>query len=266
MMNWAPSAEQHTGAGQPLCVNVASKEELLTDLQRLMRDQTGFTVATLNLDHVVKLRRHPAFRAAYQRHSHVTADGNPIVWLSRLAGQNLHLAPGSELIEPLVARAADLGVRVAFLGATRTSLDEAARVLEAHYSGLQVVARIAPEMGFEPDSASAQSYIDALAQSGAGLCFLALGAPKQELFAIRIADNLPHMGVLSIGAGLDFISGTQTRAPRLARALAAEWLWRMFTNPTRLARRYGACLAILPGLTLRALRSGPKATDQRKGA
>ena len=29
------------------------------------------------------------------------ADGNPIVWLHRLAGRQIHLVPGSELVEPL---------------------------------------------------------------------------------------------------------------------------------------------------------------------
>ena len=62
----------------------------------------GFSVATLNLDHAVQLRRNPAFRSAYAAHSHVTADGNPVVWLSRLAGQReVSLVPGSELIAPL---------------------------------------------------------------------------------------------------------------------------------------------------------------------
>ena len=61
------------------------------------------------------------------------------------------------------------------------------------------------------------------------------------------------MGFLSVGAGLDFVAGTQARAPALVRALAAEWLWRLVTDPRRLARRYASCLAILPGLAHEAL-------------
>jgi len=83
--------------------------------------------------------------------------------------------------------------------------------------------------------------------------FLALGAPKQERFAARAQQTLGAVGFLSIGAGLDFVSGAQRRAPAWVRAIAAEWLWRMLSNPRRLAARYGACLAALPGLTLHAI-------------
>jgi UDP-N-acetyl-D-mannosaminuronic acid transferase (WecB/TagA/CpsF family) len=66
---------------------------------------------------------------------------------------------------------------------------------------------------------------------------------------------------VSIGAGLDFIAGHQTRAPLWVRRIAMEWLWRMLTNPRRLTRRYLDCILILPGLTFVALaarsRSGP---------
>ena len=35
--------------------------------------------------------------------------------------------------------------------------------------------------------------------------------------------------------------------------LAAEWLWRLLQDPRRLAGRYAACIAVLPGLVGRAL-------------
>ena len=255
MMDWARTQGPAGDTACGLHVTAASREDLLRDLRAAMTEHRGFSVATLNLDHVVKIRENVDFLRAYRRHTHITADGNPIVWLSRLAGQDVRLVPGSELIEPLAEIAAQTGTPVAFLGATQTSLDQAAAALEQRFPGLQVVARIAPPMGFDPLSEEAGAQIAALRASGARLCFLALGAPKQEILAARLQEQIPQMGVLSIGAGLDFISGAQTRAPRLFRLLAAEWLWRLAGNPGRLARRYGACLKILPGLFFQALRT-----------
>ena len=134
-----------------------------------------------------------------------------------------------------------------------TSLKTAAAALEAQHRGLDVALRLAPAMGFDPEGAEADAAIAAIAESGARVVFLALGAPKQERFAARAQKALPGVGFLSIGAGLDFVSGAQRRAPRLLRNLAGEWLWRLAGNPTRLGRRYAACAAILPGLTLRAV-------------
>jgi exopolysaccharide biosynthesis WecB/TagA/CpsF family protein len=247
MMIWSD------GDSGGVMVTVPNQASLLADLARRFAAGQGFSVATLNLDHVVKLSRNHQFRDAYRAQTHVTADGNPIVWLSRLAAQQVELVPGSELIDPLAALAARAGVPVAFFGATEAVLAAAAAALVARHPGLEVVLCRAPAMGFDPLGAAAAEDIAAIATSGARLCFLALGAPKQEVFAARALTALPGVGFVSIGAGLDFIAGSQRRAPAWVRAIAAEWVWRLVNDPRRLAARYGACLRILPRLTGRAL-------------
>lgn len=248
MMIWS-----ETEAG-PITVTATGRVALLDDISRRFADHAGFTIATINLDHVIKLARDPLFASAYATHSHVTADGNPIVWLSRLAGQgDVELIPGSELIAPVAERAAAAGVPVAFFGATEASLDAAAEAMRAQIPGIDIVLTLAPPMGFDPTGPEADAAISKIGESGARLVFLALGAPKQERFAAHAAARLPEAGFLSIGAGLDFISGAQVRAPKWVRAIAAEWLWRMLSSPRRLAARYGACILALPGLTVRAL-------------
>lgn len=244
-----------TAAGQgPVTVTVPSRTAFFDDIRRRFEARDGFSVATLNLDHVVKLKRDPAFRSAYAAHTHVTADGNPIVWLSKLAGQaDVTLMPGSELIEPLAVMAAELDVPVGLFGATEDSLEAAAETLCARHPGLNIVIALAPTMGFDPDGPMADDAIARIGASGARLVFLALGAPKQERFAAKAQKSLPETGFLSIGAGLDFISGAQVRAPKWVRAVAAEWLWRMLSNPRRLAARYGECILAMPGLTVKAL-------------
>jgi N-acetylglucosaminyldiphosphoundecaprenol N-acetyl-beta-D-mannosaminyltransferase len=256
MMNWAGLAKDTRGASDGgVVVTVSSRDMLLDDLGARLAAGRGFSVATLNLDHVTKLRALPAFRQAYQSHTHVTADGNPIVWLSRLAGQEVALVPGSELITPVAELAAQNDVPVAFFGATQASLQAAADALQLHIPDLKIATIIAPPMGFDPTGPDAQPYIDALKTSGAGVCFLALGAPKQEIFAMRASEQIPSMGFLSIGAGLDFISGRQVRAPKIMRRFAGEWIWRLAGNPRRLGGRYAACIAILPSLINQAVKT-----------
>lgn len=250
MMNWTKPGLQKS----QVAVTVPNQAVLLADLRARLEAGQGFSVATLNLDHVVKLARDPAFRQAYAAQSHVTADGNPIVWLARLAGQaDVELVTGSDLVGPMAALAAEIGTPVALIGATDDALRVAAEAMAARYPGLSIVLTLAPPMGFDPDGAAAGAAIETLRRSGARLVFLALGAPKQERFAARALAALPETGFLSIGASLDFIAGTQTRAPAWVRRLALEWVWRLLNNPKRLAGRYAACFAILPGLVLRAL-------------
>lgn len=234
-------------------VTVYSQSSLLEDIQEHVTQRRGFAVATLNLDHAVKLQRSPTFRKAYASHTHVTADGRPIVWLTHLAARPVELVTGSDLVKPLACLCANLGIPIALVGSTPTVLYEASARLRYHHPTLEVALTLSPPMGFDPEGTAADHLIAELSRSGARVCFLALGAPKQEIFAAKAFQALPDVGFVSVGAGIDFLSGTQIRAPRLIRALALEWLWRLLCNPRRLFLRYIRCAAILPALTRHAI-------------
>lgn len=224
------------------------------EIARRLRTGQGFALATLNLDHLVKLRQDSAFLDAYARHDLVVADGNPVVWLSRLAGRPVGLVPGSDMVLPMARIAAREGVSVALVGSTDAVLRATEAGLCAQVPGLTVAARIAPPMAFQPKGPQGDAVIARLRASGAGLCLLALGAPRQEIFAAHARAALPAVGFAAIGAGLDFVGGAQRRAPVWVRRLAMEWLWRLLTSPRRMVPRYARCAAILPAHAWQAWR------------
>ena len=235
-------------------INIATPTALWKTVTQRFKAGDGFTLATLNLDHLVKLSSSHDFRQAYGQHDIIVADGNPIVWLSYLAKKPVTLMPGSELILPLAQLAAKERVKLALVGSTDVTLQKAALVLCERLPDLEVIICIAPPFGFDPSGPKADTILQQLSHSGAGLCFVALGAPKQEVFAIHGRKTVPHMGFVSIGAGLDFIAGDQVRAPKWIQKFALEWLWRMSFNPIRLGPRYVRCISILPKLIADALR------------
>ena len=232
----------------PVAITVAGPDALIAAVRERLRDGAGFALATLNLDHLVKLERDTAFARAYAAHDLVVADGRPVVWLSRLAGRPVALAPGADMVVPLARLAAQEGVAVALVGTTAPVLDAAAARLASEAPGLRIAACLAPPMGFDPSGAEAGRLLQRLSASGAGLTLLALGAPRQERFAARGRAELPGMGFASIGAGLDFLAGSQRRAPTWIRWLALEWVWRLASDPRRLGMRYARCALLLPPL------------------
>ena len=234
-------------------VNVATWAGLKARVTERLARREGFALATINLDHLVKLQTMADFRTAYAAQDMVVADGHPIVWMSRLAGKPVELIPGSDAIMPMARIAARQGVTLALVGSTARVLSAAKSYLEREINGLEVVACIAPPFGFDPYGAEAEAIFEQLNTSGAGLCFVALGAPKQEMFSAAGRQYAPEIGFASIGAGLDFYAGVQQRAPEWARRFALEWLWRALSSPRRLGPRYLRCIAILPGQMMRAL-------------
>ncbi|WP_305970143.1 MULTISPECIES: WecB/TagA/CpsF family glycosyltransferase [unclassified Mameliella] len=234
-------------------VNVPTWAVLEARVRERFARRAGFSLATINLDHIVKLRGSDSFRTIYAAQDFVVADGYPIVWLSRLAGRPVSLIPGSEAIMPLAQIAAAQGVTVALFGSSRPVLEAAAEYLEREVRDLKVVCQIAPPMGFDPVGPQAEEMLQQIADSGARLCFVALGAPKQESFSAAGRRVAPEVGFASIGAGLDYFAGTQQRAPKWVRRIAMEWVWRMMLDPGRLAGRYAKCALALPGLAVRAM-------------
>ncbi len=226
-------------------INVLNPDDAVASVRSRLLAGLGFTFATLNLDHLVKLRRDRDFRAAYARATFVSADGAPIVALGRRQSPSLRRATGADLLRPLCAMAAREGLPVGFFGSSEEAMGAAIAKLIKEFPGLRVVFRESPAFGFDPFSEEARAAGARMAASGAKLCFICLGAPKQEVFADQVARYHGAIGLIGVGAAMDFIAGAQRRAPRLMRELGVEWLWRAASNPRRLGARYAQCAFLL---------------------
>lgn len=253
------SVDRETFRVGDIDVSVTTMPEACASICDMAQSGRSGSVFTINLDHVVKLRRDALFAAAYKKASLVLPDGMPIIWAGNLQGKKLARVTGADLVDPLCAEASARGLPVAVYGSTDGALRIAAEKLQRRYPSLTVSAAIAPRAGVDVMSAEVEADIEHIRNSGARICFVALGAPKQELLAARFAGD-DGMVFVCIGAALDFIAGRQTRAPSLFQNAGAEWLWRLALSPRRLGRRYLDCALVLPNVLLTALLANQKRT------
>ena len=236
--------------GNPsMCPGIANAVDQIE--QRLSLPKS-FMVCTVNLDHLVKRRRDPGFLKAYQKAEIASADGFPIAALARLEGVAIERAPGSDLVLPLCARAAARKIPVFLVGPTLRTLCLSAKRLVSTYPGLEICGVYAPPRDFESESEAASEAISIIRESGARICFVALGAPRQEFFEARAIEETHNIAFIGVGGALDFIAGTQIRCPRIVRRIYLEWAWRLMLNPRRLAVRYFRCAMLLLALLAQA--------------
>jgi exopolysaccharide biosynthesis WecB/TagA/CpsF family protein len=245
-----------------ITINTPTMDSAVSSIIAAAQQQHSFSVCTLNLDHVVQLKARRDFRNAYQRARFVTADGFPIVVLGWLAKTPLQRTTGADLVVPVCERASQCGLPIFFLGSNDATLTESKQRLVQKFPSLDIAGTFSPGAHFDPYSPEADEAIERIRASRARLCFVALGAPRQEIFAARCLDLVPGIGLLCIGAALDFIAGTQARAPRFAQKSGLEWFWRASRNPRRLAPRYARCMAALPGLFAKTV---PQIVDAHMG-
>jgi exopolysaccharide biosynthesis WecB/TagA/CpsF family protein len=252
MLQSDPSDLTHEATIDGWPVNISCINELLACVVRqLTFSSVSFMVCTLNLDHVVKLRHYAKFREAYARARYVTADGFPIVTLARLSGYRIERTTGADLIEPICKIAAKRNFPIFLMGSSLRTLCVSASRLVTNHPGLDIRGVFAPPRGFDPESPLAEEITTILGRSGARICFVALGAPRQELFSAKAIDRTTDICFLPVGAGLDFIAGSQLRAPTVLQHLKLEWAWRLVLNPTRLFVRYSQCAVLFLELVFR---------------
>lgn len=201
-------------------------------------DRRGFIV-TPNVNHVCLCYRNATFRDAYKDAFLALPDGIPILWASRLFGVPLKAKlSGSDMVPKLCAFAAENGYSVFFFGGAEGTADKSAQIMKERHPNLIVAGTACPPFGFEKDPAKLDAAIQEVRDAAPGICFVALGSPKQELFMQRHFQQMGANVSIGIGAAFDFISGRVKRAPLWMQHAGLEWLWRLMQEPRRLWRRY----------------------------
>jgi N-acetylglucosaminyldiphosphoundecaprenol N-acetyl-beta-D-mannosaminyltransferase len=204
-----------------------------------VRAGKGGWIVTPNLDVLRQFRADPGSRELVLAASHRVADGQPIVWASRLAGTPVpERVPGSDLVLSLPEAAARAGVRVFLLGGNPGVAADAARHLQALNPGLQHVGSYCPPFGYEDDPEELDRIKDALRAARPTLVLIGLGFPKQERLIRTLRPEFPGAWFAGVGISLSFLTGDQSRAPTLLQRLGLEWMHRLLHEPRRLFRRY----------------------------
>jgi exopolysaccharide biosynthesis WecB/TagA/CpsF family protein len=202
------------------------------------RERRPALVDHLSVHGLAEAQSDPRFREALERFDLVAPDGQPVRWaLNLLFGTKLRdRVYGPALMERLCARAASEQIGVYLYGGLPEVLPRLrARLLERH-PGLRIVGAESPP--FRPLTAEEDAMtVERIERSGAGLVFIGLGCPKQELFAAGHAGRIRAVQ-LCVGAAFDFLAGTKPMAPRWMQDRGLEWLFRLATEPRRLWRRY----------------------------
>lgn len=197
------------------------------------------SILTMNLDHLRRYRRDAFCRELYARASLAVADGMPLIWASRVQGQELpERVTGSNLIWSLSAGAAEAERTVFLLGGEPGTADDAAEVLRATYPDLKIVGTFCPDFGFESREEEMAAMADALISADPDIVFVALGTPKQDRLIESLRDYLPATWWVGVGISFSFVCGTVSRAPMWMQNTGLEWMHRLLQEPRRLAKRY----------------------------
>lgn len=193
-------------------------------------------VATPNVYGLIRLHESASFRAAYAQAAYVLLDSRVAAFLFRLFYRvRIPVCPGSDLTVALLERVIRPDDRVLLIGST----EQQAEILRERF-GLKQLLHNNPPMGFIRDPAAVEACLQFIeSASPFRFCLIAVGDPQGVIVAERLAarGRVRGLGCI-IGASIDFITGKQQRAPAWMQRIGFEWLYRLMSNPRRLAWRY----------------------------
>lgn len=200
----------------------------------------GHWTITANLDHLRRYHRDPVQKGLIDDADLVVADGMPLIWASRLAGESLpERVSGSSMVWSLCEAASARRQSVFLLGGDSGVAERAAQIFRDSYPGLEIVGTACPPLGFENDEQEVDRIRRQVTEAAPRIVFVALGFPKQDLLIRSLRSSLPHASFLGVGISLSYATGDVSRAPSWICRLGLEWAYRLWQEPTRrLARRY----------------------------
>lgn len=139
---------------------------------------------------------------------------------------------GIEVMNMLLDEARDKNLKVFLLGAKEEILIKCKEKIKENYDGINIVGS---NNGFF-DLDNCDDLIEKINESKADILFVAMGAPRQEVFIEKYKDKLCCKIFMGVGGSFDVFAGNVNRAPQFMINIGMEWLYRVAKEPWRIKR------------------------------
>ena len=187
---------------------------------------------------IIESQYDESLRRIHNNAGMVTADGMPLVWVSRLMGfHRTNRVYGPDLMLAVCERAQQRGFSHFFYGGGPGVPQRLIERLSRLYPALRVAGSYSPP--FRPlTSEEDRLVVEQINSSGADIVWVGLSTPKQERWMAAHVEKLNAPVLVGVGAAFDFNAGLKRQAPQWMRKSGLEWTFRLATEPRRLWYRY----------------------------
>ncbi len=222
----------HSILGIP--VHDVTAEETLSLIDRFVHDGMPHQICTVNPEFIMAAQSDAEFKRILNHSALNLPDGIGVVWAAKRLGHPLReRVAGSDLVGLIAERAQTASWRIFLLGAAEGVAEQAAIILRGRYPQTHIVGVYAGSPRPEEEAGTAAR----IRSSQADVLLVAYGAPRQDKWIERNIARTGAAVAIGIGGSLDFIVGTQKRAPRWIQRIGLEWLYRLVREPWRWRRQ-----------------------------
>lgn len=216
-----------------LKITIGDYQTLLQIINNKIISAKKITVHNVNAYIINEAIKNKLLYSALNEYSFLLQDGIAIFLALKILGfKNIFRNTGTDLHLKILDYAQNMNKKVFFYGGSYEAKNRIKSRISSLFPNLTVVG---VEYG---DLSISKSVINRINELCPDILFIGLGTPKQELWILenKLKVNVPL--IISVGSGIEFLAGTEKRAPIMMQRFGLEWLYRMVINPRRLWKRY----------------------------
>ena len=219
--------------------SIARVEEAVLHVINHLSELKGKYICFSNVHTTVMAKNDKEYADILNGAAFLFPDGTPIANREKNDGYiGAERVAGPDFMSNMFRDTQDGKVSHYFYGSTDETLTKLRENLERKYPGLNIKGMYSPPFrALSPEED--EEDIKRINDSGADIVWIGLGAPKQEKW-MKAHEGKVDAVMMGVGAGFDFHAGTAKRAPLWIQRIGLEWLFRLFTDPKRLFKRYFA--------------------------
>ncbi len=214
-------------------VDALTMQQTIALIDKAIVEKKPIHHVVINAAKVVNAQRDMVLRESIVNCDIINADGQAIVWASRILNKPLpERVAGIDLMDALVKLSAEKNYRIFFLGATEEVVK---KVVETYTSqhGKKVIAGYRNGYFKKEDEPLIAKQI---ADSNADILFVAMSSPKKEIFLNTYKQVIKTSFIMGVGGSFDVVSGLISRAPIWMQRTGMEWFYRVMQEPRRMWR------------------------------
>jgi N-acetylglucosaminyldiphosphoundecaprenol N-acetyl-beta-D-mannosaminyltransferase len=230
-------------------VDAISQDEVIDSIKKeLLKSTTPHILVTPNAGHLKNIASNLELKEIYSTADLSLIDGWPIAVAAKNASkQKVQRVTGSDLLPKLFPELSK-EIRIGIIGGE----DEIniRKTLEQKYPNLNI--QVIDTSTWSTSVYDVRRLRELVQYNALSIVLLCLGHPKQELLAKELknydwAGSRPDW-IMCVGATIEYLTGTQKRAPVIFQKIGMEWFYRLITNPKKFFSRYFE--AVIPATKL----------------
>jgi len=187
---------------------------------------------------LVEAAKNPDFKVVLNNFHLNLPDGMPTVWIGRLKGaKEMQRCYGPDFFMKLLKSSASLPINHFFCGGKEGIADKLQLNCVERFGNSHVVGTFCPPFR-EMSDAEMKELGQNIKNAEVDIVWIGLSTPKQEKFALRLAEFTQTKFIITVGAAFDFHTDQVKQAPKWMQKSGLEWFFRLLMEPKRLFMRY----------------------------